>query len=752
MNADELKVSLFQYPRAYSSQEVRFSEIIRLIQYDADVAFKTRQYRETMTVMGKRTANERIKEKLVPAFGAAVVFKRLGHGKDDATRWTTLAMCDIDHVDTAEALESAFARLSQDPHVLLMYRTISGQGLRIIYHYERQSGQPVSDTSWRAAFFMGNEYLSRLAGHAFDAACQDLTRLSGLAHDDHLYFNPEAVPFSIPDDDIVEQNCEHQQHGRARKQYTPGTFHPDPEEAWPRVEQLLADKKLEYAPGHHHDYVLHAAYLFNRFGTSLDDLLRWATQEWGDYEPRERERAIRHCYSDTDRHGTWRLNGKRKDSENAMITLPEVREWLKERIEVCYNLVTSQLVWRERKGRAGKLPADDEVVPLSSADWQQVDELFLNTQRGRMADDSGKRVLLSDVKSVIQSDFARQVHPIREYVNRLAPWDGADRVAELAGHVKAQGSTDTQSDTEAQEALLWALHKWLVAMVATWMDDHESNHAIFTLIGPQGIYKTTFFRHLLPPPLHAYFWENAHNSFASKDDKIALAENCLVEIEEVDAIDGRDLSELKGLVTAENIKERRPYGQFREQKPRLASFCASGNDQHILTDKTGNRRWLCFRVSAIDDPRQWQLDYEQLYAQLRDEYAAGFRYWFNQAEEERIEMLNKPFTLVSLEEQLITTRLRKPQHNEACKLMNASMIALLIGGGHIGNTISLRKVSHIMKKHKFTTVHKNTGDYFRVVVIPYEQQQFYIENDQDDKNFNTSPLQVTDYEQLDIPF
>ena len=80
------------------------------------------------------------------------------------------------------------------------------------------------------------------------------------------------------------------------------------------------------------------------------------------------------------------------------------------------------------------------------------------------------------------------------------------------------------------------------------------------------------------------------------------------------------------------------------------------------------------------------------------------------------------------------------------------MIALLIGGGHIGNTISLRKVSHIMKKLKFTNVHKNTGDYFRVVVIPYEQQQFYIENYQNDKNFNTSPSQTTDYKQLDIPF
>ena len=66
-------------------------------------------------------------------------------------------------------------------------------------------------------------------------------------------------------------------------------------------------------------------------------------------------------------------------------------------------------------------------------------------------------------------------------------------------------------------------------MVATWMSDLSSNHEIFVLIGPQGIYKTTFFRHLLPPQLRMYFWENAHNSFASKDDHLALAENCLVD-------------------------------------------------------------------------------------------------------------------------------------------------------------------------------------------------------------------------------
>lgn len=58
------------------------------------------------------------------------------------------------------------------------------------------------------------------------------------------------------------------------------------------------------------------------------------------------------------------------------------------------------------------------------------------------------------------------------------------------------------------------------------------------------IVETTFFRYLLPPELRAYFWENAHNTFSSKDDHLALSENCLVDIEEVEATGQRELSEL----------------------------------------------------------------------------------------------------------------------------------------------------------------------------------------------------------------
>ena len=749
---EEIRVSVFANHKAYACVKKGVTEVVRLIQYDSIIAERTRQYRETMAAMGKKTADEHIKRKLMPVFGVAVTFKGLGHSAEQAEGWTGLAMCDIDHIDNVAELEAAFERLRGDPHVLMMYRSIGGKGLHIIYHYVRENGQKIDDTSWRAAFYVGNEYLSHVAGHPFDEACNDYTRLSGMASDPGIYFNPEAEPFNISDELLVEQNCEYQEHGRPRKEYGAGTFHPEPEEAWPRVERILAEKQLAYMAGHHHDYVLHASYLFNRFGVPLEALLGWASREWADYPEEERERAIRHPYKKTERHGTWKLTAKKRDRENTMITLPELRQWLDEHVEVRYNIVTDQLVWRERTVRKATPQEQEEEIPLTSPDWKPVDETEINTRRFQIAFDTGKRVLKPDVESIYKSDFARKVHPIRQFIERLPEWDGHDRMTELAAHVHAVSAAEDQTDQQAQEHLCWTLHKWLVGMVATWMDDKVQNQCIFTIIGTQGIYKTTFFRHLLPPPLHSYFLENSHNSFSSKDDRIALTENCLVEIEEVDALEGKELSELKGLVTAETIKERRPYGKFREQKPRLASFCASGNEQKILTDSTGNRRWLCHQVSSIDNPREWNLDYEQFDAQLRHELRNGFQYWFDKREENRVAVANLPFLVIGFEEELISTRLRKPKDHEAYKLMNATMIALYINGGHISPGLSTRKIGDVMHKLKFSYIHKRSGNFYKVVEIPFDQQQKYIELSNEVENDETESTQLPDAEQLDLPF
>lgn len=745
----DLKLSVFKDLQSSGSALLSLrQEVVRLIRYDDSVANKTEMYRQMAYAISRDKANDEVKRKLVPAFSVAVTFDGLGKQAKNVVGFTGLALCDIDHVDKLK-IENVKLIICQDPHTLMVYRTISGEGFRILYCYERETpSDHLDEVPWRAAYIKGNAYFSQLVGCEYDGACSDYVRLSGVAHDPDVYYNPEATPFVITDAEIVAANLSATSgKGKARKEHPQGSFQQTVDAVWPKVEQTLQSKHLEFKAHHHHDYVMHAAFLFCRFGVPEDELQEWADQQWSDYVEKDRRGTIANCYKKSaDQYGTWKLAVKGKGRENAMITLPEIRQWLKMHVEVCFNEVTDQAVWRY-KMEEGSGSSDE--VPLSSDEWKAVDENFLHTMRGRMADESGKRVLSADVSSVLKSDFATIVNPVREYISQLPKWDGVDRVVQLAGYVIAKAVHPKQSDEDAQADLLWALHKWLVGMVATWMSDEAVNHQIFTMIGEQGIFKTTFFRYLLPPALRRYFWENAHNSFHSKDDKIALSENCLVEIEEVDAIEGRDMAELKSLCTAQYIKERRPYALFRSMKPRLASFCASGNEQKILTDSTGTRRWLCFLVSQIEDPRQWELDYEQLYAQLRDEFQTGFRYWFDNQEKERVKLINRPFRLMSVEEDLIDQSMRKPRRGETFKLMNPGQVAMYLGGGHLHPGINARKVGNILRKLKWPFTHRSDHDYYHVVEIPYDQRQSYLA---EEKSAEQETAQQTDSEQLELPF
>ena len=293
-------------------------------------------------------------------------------------------------------------------------------------------------------------------------------------------------------------------------------------------------------------------------------------------------------------------------------------------------------------------------------------------------------------------------------------------MADLAARVKAMPVRVKQTDEEAQDYLNWALHKWLAAAVASWSTDGLANQTILTFIGAQGIYKTTFFRFLLPPSLRSYFYENTRNSFSTKDDHITLSENCFVEIEEVDVSRERDLSELKSIATSTKIKERRPYRQFPEEMHRLASLCATGNTEEFLIDETGNRRWLCIKVKQIDDPHEWNLNYDQLYAQLKHELAHGYQFYFDSKEQQRVEQQNEHFRVVSDEEQLITTRFRKPTHTDSeTKLLKPATIAQMISYGR--PAISTRKVGQVMRRLGYKWSHTLSGTVYHVVEIPVSE-------------------------------
>jgi hypothetical protein len=126
-------------------------------------------------------------------------------------------------------------------------------------------------------------------------------------------------------------------------------------------------------------------------------------------------------------------------------------------------------------------------------------------------------------------------------------------------------------------------------------------------------------------------------------------------------------------------------------------------------------------VAAIDNPRRWELDYEQLYAQLRDEFYNGFAYWFDTAEEERMKKQNAYFRVVSDEEQLIAQRFRRPRRNELAKHYSAATIAQLISYGR--QAITSRRVSLVMKSLGFKSERNSQGCYYRLVEMNDNESQ-----------------------------
>lgn len=719
---NDLKLSIFKDLQSYESKAVGLDTILWWIKCDQSVKSKTELYRKLAKTITREEANKKVKNSIMPAFSVAVLFNGNGKQTTHVTRVTGLSICDIDHVE-GNKMEEVRSKILADPHTLLAYRTISGEGLRVIFRYSAAPALDISVSSvesvckfsppengilYRAAYKKGNQYYADLCGVKYDGQCSNITRLSGIAHDPEAHFYSDAEPFLITDDEAAAANtAADTERGKRRAEDAVGSHHADVESAWTIIEQMLNKRNVSYGPGTHHHYVMHAAHLFNHFGTPIESLLEWAAQNWNDYDQKQREGIIHWVYQNRQHeHGCWRLNKGGRLKEVSMITLPDICKWLSvNKVEIIYNQITDQTFYLEDNG-----------------EWHLMEESYICKLRRMMATDTGKRVLKNDLRDMINSDLARRIHPVRDYVKQLPAWDKKDRVAELASFVHVEAVQEKQTPEEAQELMQWALHKWLVATMADWLSDDICNETILTFIGPQGVYKTTFFRFLLPPPLRPYYWENSSNSFSQKDDQIALVENCLVEIEEIDAFKDRDNAELKSLSTKITLKIRRPYDKFVMAKHRLAALCATGNQERFLTDETGNRRWLCFRVSSVDNPRKWEFDYEQLYAQLRDEYYDGFPYWFGKSEEARMKQQNEYFRIISDEEQLIRSRFRKPRPGEPFKFLSSAAIAQMISYGN--RNITSRRVSLVMKAIGYRSERNSKGCFYRLYDMnPTEAQR-----------------------------
>jgi predicted P-loop ATPase len=281
----------------------------------------------------------------------------------------------------------------------------------------------------------------------------------------------------------------------------------------------------------------------------------------------------------------------------------------------------------------------------------------------------------------------------------LPAWDGQNHIAKVFGRLP--GITSEQ---------LNYLTIWLRSSVAHWlqMDMLHGNECVPTIIGSQGCGKTTFVRRLLPVSLREYYLD--HLNLANKFDKeMALTNNLLVNLDELDAIRPSQQSSLKQTLSVSKVNGRPIFGRTQEDRPRFASFVATTNNRHPLKDVTGSRRYICIMIpdgQMIDNAGD--INYGQLYAQvvyeLQEQKAP---YWFNNDEVARIQQLNQEYMEKKDLGEMFVACFRMPEEGEVVKTMTCGQMIDIMQKDYptlqntIGNRVRLGKaITSLGFEHK----------------------------------------------------
>ncbi|MBQ6199961.1 MAG: DUF3874 domain-containing protein [Prevotella sp.] len=318
----------------------------------------------------------------------------------------------------------------------------------------------------------------------------------------------------------------------------------------------------------------------------------------------------------------------------------------------------------------------------------------------------------SEIKDYVESEEVPEFNPIQVFLDGLPVWDGQNHIARVFSRIPGISSEQ-----------LNYLTVWLRSAVAHWMqmDMLHGNECVPTLIGQQGCGKTVFVRRLLPPHLREYFL--GHLNLANKFDKeMALTNNLLVNLDELDAIRHSQQASLKQALSVNKVNSRPIFGRTQEDRPRFASFVATTNNRHPLQDSTGSRRYICIRIpdgQLIDNTGE--IDYGQLYAQVVYELQElKAPYWFNNEEVARIQQLNQEYMEQKDIAEIVEICFRKPKEGETAKAMSSSMLLNLIKKEYPSievNHSNKIRLGLALKALGYESTNHNNVPFYKVILV-----------------------------------
>ena len=324
--------------------------------------------------------------------------------------------------------------------------------------------------------------------------------------------------------------------------------------------------------------------------------------------------------------------------------------FLRDHYDFRYNVLMKYTEYKTKGSWHDFAPVDPRVQKRMTLDVQLADI----------------RVSIKDVRNFLESDYIANYDPIDEYLFQCeGKWDGKD-------HIRALARTVPTANPH------WAdwFYIWYLGMVDQW---RGINHRLYgnsvapLLISKQGFNKSTFCRRLIPQELQ---WGYTDNLVLSEKRQVyqAMAQTLLINLDEFNQISPQvQQGFLKNLIQLPNVKMKRPYGGHVEEFPRLASFIATSNMDDILTDPSGNRRFIGVELTGPIDVSV-KPNYVQLFAQAMAAIRAGEKTYFDSVETALLMQSNRQFEVVPPIEQYFQMCFDLVEDESQGKYMSAAEI------------------------------------------------------------------------------
>jgi len=266
-----------------------------------------------------------------------------------------------------------------------------------------------------------------------------------------------------------------------------------------------------------------------------------------------------------------------------------------------------------------------------------------------------------EFRTLFKSSKIQRFDPFLTYFQSLSQWQEGDPdyIDILSDFVK----------TDDQDWWRTMFKKHLVRTVEQAIGGTEFNKQCLTLVGRQNDGKTRFLDFLVPSALSEYSKKGF--TFGSKEGLFSLAQNFLINLDELASFEKKELNnEFKAVLSESLIRYTPKFANYETSVLRRASFFASTNQMEFLTDETGNVRWVPFVIKSIEHDYGGSKGYsknvniDDVWSQAYTLYKMDYKSQLSPEETEIQEVRNKKFIRITDEMDVIGRFFQKADKND----------------------------------------------------------------------------------------